>query len=573
VTLALALMPLAMAGDINGRVVDTRGVGISGATVVAYDQRLSYATGTSDSDGGFEIRDLPTNKYRIRILPPRDANLVERYLPDAYDICEGEVFELRRKGVVGVGDAILEPGGSISGRVVNGSGEPVEGVLISTHATATADASQPRYADSDIDGNWTLSGLALDSSSDYFVEFEVDGWPDQFFGEAYDTEEAAIISFVSEETDSIELGENALLVGIAVSGTAIGPSGPIDSGFAEVYTPSQLVEIPIESGTWSAEGLPPGDVLAWAEVEGFATTYYGESDRPAARISALVEGTHVQNVELILPRESRIVGKIMAKGDLSEISLLAYNDDRTVAVSGEVSSDGVFEVNQLHGGRYTVQVFGEAAGLVSDELRDDDGNPLVFTVPDEDTLDLGEIDVPLGAVIKGTTMDAYTGEKIYGAFVYAESEEYGTITLAVADDKGRYDISGLRKGTYRLWADYQHYCDADADWVPRYWPDVVNPVLNGSVQVQTGEKVQWDPAMAPDADHDQMDDRWEGKHGLDRNRDDGGQDPDGDGFTNLEEYQLGTDPLDGRNGRGCGCGGGRSGLWLFGLLLFFRRRR
>ncbi len=51
-----------------------------------------------------------------------------------------------------------------------------------------------------------------------------------------------------------------------------------------------------------------------------------------------------------------------------------------------------------------------------------------------------------------------------------------------------------------------------------------------------------------DSDGDGLPDAWEVAHGLDKNSPDGPNgasgDPDGDGFTNLQEYLAGTDPQD-----------------------------
>jgi len=50
------------------------------------------------------------------------------------------------------------------------------------------------------------------------------------------------------------------------------------------------------------------------------------------------------------------------------------------------------------------------------------------------------------------------------------------------------------------------------------------------------------PSGFSDADHDQMDDAWELAHGLDpHNPADANADSDGDGLTNLDEFELGTD--------------------------------
>jgi hypothetical protein len=47
-----------------------------------------------------------------------------------------------------------------------------------------------------------------------------------------------------------------------------------------------------------------------------------------------------------------------------------------------------------------------------------------------------------------------------------------------------------------------------------------------------------------DTDHDAMPDGWEVNNGLDPSKNDAPADADGDGFSNLREYHLGTDPSD-----------------------------
>jgi hypothetical protein len=73
-----------------------------------------------------------------------------------------------------------------------------------------------------------------------------------------------------------------------------------------------------------------------------------------------------------------------------------------------------------------------------------------------------------------------------------------------------------------------------------------------------------------------MGDAWEEGYGLDPRYDDSAEDPDGDGFSNLDEYLLGTNPVESaEDGDGCegGCKGSDDGASLILLLPLLWRRR
>ena len=71
-------------------------------------------------------------------------------------------------------------------------------------------------------------------------------------------------------------------------------------------------------------------------------------------------------------------------------------------------------------------------------------------------------------------------------------------------------------------------------------PQVAN-LLNIAVDF-FGEFIVDTSIIVIDNDSDSMADEWEGVNGLNTNLNDSAFDPDGDGYTNLEEYNAGTDP-------------------------------
>jgi len=103
---------------------------------------------------------------------------------------------------------------------------------------------------------------------------------------------------------------------------------------------------------------------------------------------------------------------------------------------------------------------------------------------------------------------------------------------------------------YKNWTDIQIICLS-----PPYNPGVVDIVINndnGLSEARLNGFTYFDYSIGlsgvieilldNDQDNDGMPDDWEVQNGLDPNRNDAAEDADGDGLTNLREYQLGTNP-------------------------------
>jgi hypothetical protein len=567
-----SLVPLAEAGDISGHVQGPDGEPVPSAVVVVYDQRLNYEYVETNAAGSFAIVDLPSNPYRVRVLPPMAQDLAEAFAPEGLHFCAADIYDVGDEPLgVEIG---LDPGGVLTGVILDTLGQPIPDALVIGRSTLEGSTAQSRYAYTDATGRYTLVGLPPEQGDRDEVRLEVQaiGWPAQFLPGVYAEEEGEVFTAVIGDTTDVTT--DVLLDGIAVGGAVSGPYGSVTSGTIYVYSPSQVVTTSVIDGRYEAQGLPPGEVLAWAVVPGLGNTYYPDSDRPGDRVDVPDEGDVNLDLDIEAPYESVLVGQVAGQGDLSGVTLLAYNDTSTVGIGAQADATGHFEVHGLHGGQYTLYVYASDEGLVSDFARDADGEPVVYTVPPTAASETFIVSLPEGAVLEGTITDKYTGEPVYGAYVYATGSTSGRTLATETGQDGAYVLPGLGAEPIQFFVDYSAFCPADPNWVDLYYPDELDSGFSAPVTLAAGQHLTWNAELPPDQDQDQMDDVWEADAGLDPERDDSAEDPDRDGITNLEEYHLGTDPTsEDASPGGCGCGDGRATFVVVAWPLWAWRRR
>jgi hypothetical protein len=579
---ALALLTLLLwtpsaswAVSVSGTVTDGAGQPLQGATVYAYDLRLGYERDSTNVDGEYLIQGLPPGLYRLRAVPGDGHLQVARAWPEAWSFCEAELLLLEDEVHTGI-DFALPDGALLRGSLVDGEGVPLAGAVITARGADATTTGLARQGVSDAEGAFAIPGLdvPVGDVALWTCEVELSGWPDQHLEGVYDDEEADIVEIAHRAEQ--DLGVWTLAPGVGAAGSVMGPDGPVEGASVHVYASSQVVTVGSdEDGQYEAWAVPPGSMLTWASADGLATTYWPDSDRPEGFLDVLEEGALQDGFDMTLPTQATLSGQLVSDADLGDATVLLYNDAHTVGRGAVVEPDGSFLIDKLHEGSYQLYIYAADEGHLDDWWRDERGEPAWIEVEGERANDVGLIVPPLGGWLEGAVTDQQ-GEPVHGAYVYASEESGEIVEVTSTDRDGRFAIPGLVAGSWMLEVRYVAYCGGDPGYVTSFWEGQVYEPRASWIELDEGQRIPGlDFALPQDDDHDQMADDWEEEYGLDTDRDDAYEDPDGDGYTNLDEYHLGTDPLavwEDPTGP-CGCRRGASSLSALFLLLPWGLRR
>ncbi len=580
----LGLIATAWAGSLSGTIQGADGGRIAAATIYAINPGLQAAQTTSDIEGSYSLRGLPPGDYRLWVVPTDGDPHVSRYYPSASSYCDGELIK------VGMSDTrvdlTLPMGNSVHGRLVDQHGAGVQDVRVRGESESGA---TPRACVTNTDGTFQLDGL--EPGLTWKLQASKSGLPTQWWGQSYERSDAQEIDTNADQN----INDWVMMSGINVSGQISGPNGPVPSATVRVYSSRQLVQTVSDLDGWyEATGLPPGDVTAWAEAPGLATTYLPDSDRPAESVTALEEQATLSGLDIHMPYESTLALMLQGSaprtdGDLSGLTLMLYNDTQTVARAGVSDSDGYVEWGAIHGGEYKVLVYGGTAGHPDDWLRTADGGVKTYRVEPESDHPGLEVQLPLANTLEGVVVDE-DDQPIAGALVVitpTDTEDTGqhdssdAIFIETTNAQGEFSVVGVPEGLWDVRSQVSPNCDNDPGYVTTYWPSEEDPLMASPIQINLSNPVdRFRFILATDNDHDQMSDRWERRYDLDTERDDADEDPDNDGLSNLVEFRMRTDPLAPEGyweiTRTCGCTTHRTDPafgWVALLLLALIRRR
>ncbi|MGA1848695.1 MAG: C25 family cysteine peptidase [Thermoplasmatota archaeon] len=184
------------------------------------------------------------------------------------------------------------------------------------------------------------------------------------------------------------------------------------------------------------------------------------------------------------------------------------------------------------------------------------GSSITIEVSISDNIDIldAEIQWWLGGAPDKTTVPMESSwEGTYRATISVGTEAYGSLYFII----GSSDTAGNKGLSDRMELAIEEYVppaegddddipvdDDDDDETPADDDDEVPADDDDICPGDDDDDTTRIPKEGEDLDQDGMDDLWECRNGLNINLDDSGLDPDGDNFSNLEEFKAGTDPSD-----------------------------
>ena len=465
-------------GSIRGTLMDTRtGAPLAGATITVRgmwgsDGRSSTATAP---DGTFSFRGLPPGRYRVEAS--KSGYVDSSRAHDGFRGGAPGAGIISLSAGQSVDDVVirLAPAGSIAGKIVNGTEQPLTGILVSAMKASYRDGRR-EFSDShtsftDDHGEFRITGLA---PGHYYIKATAPrGWekgpaPAQvyvpvFYPGVTDPAQTQPVDLrPGDELNAINL-TLSLQRAVHVKGRILSANGR-GAKTAEVsltQLPSSGYTIEAETdaaGRFDIAAVPPGSYVLEAQLS---------EDSDSARVfmgraTVSVAESTVEVPDVVLFAGAKVPGHISVDGDRKvsmgrmRASLRPLSNSYAGDVTGAVvQPDGSFEFSDVPEGSYRVQLSSTPDGFYR---KPNDGAETTVVVshghaaPVEIRLDSGA-----GQIMGSIYSDGENQHPAPGAAVIlipdasrrSNSEDFRFTT---ADRSGKFVLKSVPPGEYLILA-------------------------------------------------------------------------------------------------------------------------
>lgn len=190
-------------GHVTGAVTGPSGQPLADVEVLAFswrDEAWDVASMTNTlADGTYDIPGLESSSYRIGFRDSDQVYAIE-YYDDQLSVSAAADVDVLAGDTTSDIDAQLAVGGTISGRVTNGNGDPIPGITVAAEPLEEFDGTQGydvRMTTTDADGDYQITGLA---TLDYVVSFyDMDNfvYQGEYYDDAWSEEDVTAVPVVA----------------------------------------------------------------------------------------------------------------------------------------------------------------------------------------------------------------------------------------------------------------------------------------------------------------------------------------------------------------------------------------
>ena len=448
---------------ITGTVTDPQGNAVEDVRVEVYrDGSSYYADRTStDAQGAFQTKDLPTGDYRVYLRPYAPTQLASQWY-DKSPTRSGATPVAVRDGQAAVIAAELEEGGSISGTVTGSGGTPLANTFVSAGS-----ATDYRYAITDGNGDYEITGLTGDT---YSVEFST--YTSEYVSEWYDNKDSAetadpVAVTLGQATPNVDA---QLTKAGSISGTVSTADGdPLPFESMELHLGDEQVGWAWTDmdGTFTFGGLRPGNYTMRVRGTGewLGQWWKNKPDQASADPIQVVAGQNLTGKDFTLQRGASIAGTVTGSGGALVDGYVEITDAQGDELGWAYIDNGSYTAVGLPAGTY----YAEFNAYGGDWLSQWWNNKPTLQQATPITLSGGQRLTGINATLAKAS--SIRGKVLNGkgnpvstcvtVFVGSTDEEAG---YGCTDGSGAYVVGGLTAGTYQVLFD-----PYSGDYARQWW--------------------------------------------------------------------------------------------------------
>lgn len=312
----------------------------------------------SDASGRYALCGLRPGSY---VFYADTSGFVLQYYNDSASVKDAApVALLGSEDVDGI-DFLLDPGASVSGRVVDAYGRGMEGANVYVQDTVTG---SQRYAGVDLHGHYTVHGIAPGLHN-------IRAFRSLYYTRYYDGKTSAATA------DPVPVTANAAITGIdlqigvggSLSGAVVDASGaPYSSGTVYAYDAADLTDSLTSSsinssGEYTLDRLPPGAYYLRASVSGRPSVFYPSAYSAArATLVSASEASLTTGLDIVIPQTAAngAISGVIRRENGEPYGSLAVRANGVDGYSGSYSANtnaaGEYLIANVNPGSYAVSI-------------------------------------------------------------------------------------------------------------------------------------------------------------------------------------------------------------------------